>query len=187
VHWSRFVNFFRPWPNQFVQRIPDFLHSDGIPDSMGSDAQQKALGRTVLFCRWVVEPDEALVVTVRPPECAYWNFELNNEWWNTVDYRYRLTSVNGEQAVFNPDGTVVVVLAHEDPGVPNWLDLAGYTSGLLNQRWVESRETPLPEAHLVRFADLEHELPEGTPRISAEWRREQLWSRKIGIDRRFLT
>jgi hypothetical protein len=176
--WSRFINFFHPWPNEFVGRVPDFLTGDGM---------QQLLNRRLSNCRWVVEADEALIVSVRPPACAYWHFELGNEWMNSVDYRYRLSSLNSEQAVFNPDGTVVIVLAHEDPGVPNWLDLAGYTSGLINSGWIEPNEPPLPQTHLVKFADLDRELPWGTLRIRADWRREQLRLRKIGVDRRFPT
>jgi hypothetical protein len=176
--WSRFVSYFRQFPNQFVRRLPDFYTTDAF---MG------ALGRTLLFCHWDVEHDEALMVTVRPPQCAYWNFELGNEWMNSVDYRYRLSSLNSVQAEMNPDGTLVLVLSHQDPGIANWLDLAGYTSGQMNQRWVEADGSPLPEARLVKFADLERELPAGTPRVDGAWRREQLRLRKVGVDRRFPT
>lgn len=175
--WSDFVNFYRDRPNRFVH---------GLPDSMG-DGGQADLSRMLSFCHWVVQPDEALLITVKPPDCFWWNFEMNNEWHNSVDYRYRLSSVNSEQAAINDDGTVVIVLSHTDPGVPNWLDGAGYTSGEINQRWVETDDTPLPEARLVKLADLQAVLPAGTARIDAEGRREQLRLRKVGVDRRFPT
>jgi len=177
-YWSRFVSYYRPWPNEFVYGVPDFL---------GGDGDQQRLQRSLTFCHWEVEPDEALLVTVTPPACAYWNFEMNNEWHNSVDYRYRLSSVNGAQAALNPDGSVVIVLSHRDPGVPNWLDAGGYTSGEINQRWVESADTPLPQARLVKFADLAAAIPAGTPQIGAAARREQLRLRKVGVDRRFPT
>jgi hypothetical protein len=176
--WSRFISFFRSWPNEFVPRVPDFLAGDGM---------QQTLTRRLSNCHWVVALDEALIIQVSPPECAYWHFELGNEWMNSVDYRYRLSSLNSEQAKCNPDGTVVIVLAHHDPGVPNWLDAAGYTSGLINSGWIEPAEPPVLDVSLVKFADLGTELPPGTPRVGTEWRHEQLRLRKIGVDRRFPT
>ena len=80
---------------------------------------------------------------------SYWNFELGNYWMNSADYRYRLSSLNSEQAVVEDDGSVVIVVAHRDPGVPNWLDTAGHTVGLMPQRWVEADSSPTPSATLV--------------------------------------
>ena len=179
TRWSRFVSYYRKWPNEFLQRMPDFLG--------GGDAYQGRLQRLFSFCHWQVEPDEALVITVTPPRCLWWNFEMNNEWMNTVDFRYRLSTLNSEQAVLNEDGSLVVVPSHQDPGISNWLDGAGYTSGEINHRWLESDANPLPHAQLVKVADLAQVLPPGTPRIDEHGRREQIRLRKAGTDRRFPT
>ena len=112
-------------------------------------ARRARSGRLLHFCYWQVQPDEALVIRVVPPRCAYWNFELGNYWMNSADYRYRLSSLNSEQAVVEDDGSVVIVVAHHDPGVPNWLDTAGHTVGLMPQRWVEADSSPTPSATLV--------------------------------------
>jgi hypothetical protein len=174
--WARFVDYYRPWPNQFVAGVPDWLDSGN--DRINRD-------RSLTFCHWVVQRDEALVIRVRPPECFWWNFEMNNEWHNSVDYRYRLSSVNSVQAVTEADGTVVVVLSHVDPGVPNWLDAAGFTSGEINQRWVEAHDHPLPHAQLVKLDDLQPVLGPDVVRIDPAGRAEQLRRRKVGVDRRF--
>ena len=176
TRWSRFVSYYRQWPNEFLQQMPDFLATDGY---------QGRLQRLFSFCHWQVEHDEALVITVKPPRCLWWNFEMNNEWMNTVDFRYRLSTLNSEQAVLNDDGTLVIVLSHADPGIPNWLDGGGYTSGEINQRWLESDGNPVPQARRVKFADLAQALPAGTPRIDERGRREQIRLRKAGTDRRF--
>ena len=34
------------------------------------------------------------------------------------------------------DGSVRFVIAHRDPGVPNWLDTAGHQRGTVGVRWV---------------------------------------------------
>jgi hypothetical protein len=56
---------------------------------------------------------------------------------------------------------------------------------MVNQRWVEAEDHPVPAARLVKVADLPPLLPSNARRISAEERREQLHRRKIGVDRRF--
>jgi len=177
AYWVKWIEYYREFPNQWVPGTPPWR-----PDGGGA----VALNRALHFCQWVVQPDEALVISVRPPDAAYWNFELGNYWMNSTDYRYRLSSINNSQATVEKDGMVYIVLAAQDPGVPNWLDNAGHTVGLVNQRWVEIRSAfPELRAELVRFADLAQALPPDVKRITPEARREQLRRRKIGVERRF--
>ncbi len=56
-----------------------------------------------------------------------WCIELENVWWCTLDYRWRLVEVTDKQAVLEEDGTCRVVAANRDPGVPNWLDCSDYS------------------------------------------------------------
>ena len=102
---------------------------------------------------------------------------------NSADYRYRLSSLNSEQAVLEDDGSVVIVVSHRDPGIPNWLDTGGHTIGLMPQRWVEADKSRTPATTLVHFDDLTgaRRACSASPRP----RREQLRRRKIGVDRRF--
>lgn len=102
-----------------------------------------------------------------------------------MDYRYRISSINSEQAVLENDGTVTVVVSHADPGVPNWLDCAGFTSGQIDQRWVDADEAPLPQAQLVKLKNLDGALPSDVRRIDSAGRAVQIRRRKAGIDRRF--
>ena len=50
---------------------------------------------------------------------------LGNPWWETIDYGRHQSSLNGHQATVDDDGVVRAVIAHDDPGVANWLDTAG--------------------------------------------------------------
>ena len=175
-YWTRFVSYYRPWPNQFIE---------GTPAWMNSDAGRVRINRSFWFCHWEVQPDEALIIRVRPPSCTYWNFEFLNEWMISMDYRYRISSINSEQAVLEDDGSLIIVVSHADPGVPNWLDCAGFTSGQINQRWVEADEYPVLETELVTLKDLERSLPKTTRQIDPAGRAEQLRRRKAGVDRRF--
>lgn len=173
TRWAGWIDFYRDRPNRFVTGMPGW-----------TDGGENALGRLLHFCYFDLEPDEALVIRVTPPDCRYWNFELDNYWMNSVDYRYRLSSINGQQAEYSGDGSVVIVVANCDPGIRNWLDTGGHTVGLLINRWVESTESPTPATEVVKLGDLDAELV-GVPRITTAERREQLRRRKIGVDRRF--
>ncbi len=175
TRWVDWVDHYRDMPNRFVRTMPAWV----------GDGAQAALGRTLQFCRWHIQPDEALLIEVTPPRCSYWNFELANYWWNSVDYRYRLSSLNGKQAVLEDDGSVRIAVSHADPGIPNWLDTGGHCVGMVNQRWVESEGFPTPSATLVKVADLSRMLPSNARRISNAQRKDQLRRRKIGVDRRF--
>ncbi len=173
--WVEWVEHYSGKPNQFVTGMP----------AWAGDGQTQSLGRQLQFCYWKIQPDEALIFEVKPPRCAYWNFELANRWFNSTDYRYRFSSLNGKQAVYEDDGSVRIAVSHVDPGIPNWLDVGGHCVGMVNQRWVEAQEHPTPTARLVKIADLPRILPPSARRITAEERREQLRRRKIGVDRRF--
>ncbi|MBV9993930.1 MAG: hypothetical protein JO127_01835 [Caulobacteraceae bacterium] len=177
AYWVKWIEYYRDFPNQWVAGVPRWRDDGG---------HATELGRALHFCQWNVQPDEALILSVRPPECAYWNFELGNYWMNSVDYRYRLSSLNDRQASVERDGMVYVVVSHADPGIPNWLDAGGHTVGLVNQRWVEARtEIPELKAELVKLEDLARALPADVRRMTPDGRRDQLRRRKIGVERRF--
>lgn len=104
---------------------------------------------------WELAPDEALVIDFTPPECEYWNFQLNNHWMESLDYRYHRIDVNHHGAVPAEDGSVRLVVAHEDPGTANWLDTAGHARGTMCLRWIRADHHPDPRTQLVKRADLE--------------------------------
>ena len=90
---------------------------------------------------WELGPDEALVIEVTPPVCAYWNFQLGNIWAECLDKRRRI-SVNHVTAAYEPDGSVRIVVAHRDPGHPNWIDTTGHDHGIMGMRWVRAETHP---------------------------------------------
>jgi len=83
-----------------------------------------------------LEPDEALVVDFVPPACDYWMVALHNHWMETLDYRFHPITLNNATAHVGDGGAVRVVIAHRDPGVPNWLSMAGHARGVFGVRWV---------------------------------------------------
>jgi hypothetical protein len=97
-----------------------------------------------------LDETQALVVDFVPPECDYWMLALHNHWMETLDYRYHPVTLNSATATPNADGSVTVVVAHRDPGVPNWLSLAGHDRGVLGARWVGDGVTAvIPSTRVV--------------------------------------
>jgi hypothetical protein len=84
---------------------------------------------------WKLSPEESLCIEVRPPACDSWNFQLNNYWMESLDYRYFTICLNKASAVAEPDGTVRIIIAHRDPGCPNWINTCGHSEGTMCWRW----------------------------------------------------
>ena len=57
----------------------------------------------------------------------------------------------------NADGTVRIVIAHEDPGLPNYLTTAGHAEGSMLLRWVDADRHPTPACRVVKLASLASE------------------------------
>jgi len=174
-YWPEMLARWKPHRNCFLSYWQ--LEKNRIDATPGGDP---------LICYWALPADEALVIRVVPPcDCVYWSVEFGNTWWETVDYRYRLSNTNMHYAAREEDGELIVVVAHEDPGVPNWLDCAGFAAGYVTFRWMLSQEQPVPVATQVKLGGLRQHLPATAKRISPEGRREQLAARRRGVARRF--
>lgn len=131
------------------------------------------------------DPDEALIIETEIPDRApYWNIQLNDPLFNALEYVYRLSSTNGAMATLSSDGKFRAVISLEDPGVPNWLDPAGYTEGGIYGRWYDCDSEPLPTIKRVKLAELRDHLPADTPVITPEQRAEELRIRVRACQRR---
>ena len=111
---------------------------------------------------WELAPDEALVIEVTPPACEYWNFQLNNHWMESLDYRYHRIDLNHHTASLREDGSVQLIVAHRDPGLPNWLDTASHERGTMCLRWIRADSHPEPLARVVPFAEIVAEAGKGS-------------------------
>ncbi len=105
---------------------------------------------------YLLNADEALVITGRWPDCSFGNVCLWNRFQQTLDYRSRQVSLNRSQTTLESDGSFRIVLAHEDPGVANWIDTEGKAFGLVFWRFfmVEGK-VETPRAEVVKLAALE--------------------------------
>ena len=168
-----FLQFSRPeTPNTFLPPL------DGT--AMGAAAENRPV-----IGSWELAPDEALVVEVAPPQGLYWSYSLGNPWWETIDYGAHQSSLNGHQAAVDDDGILRAVIAHEDPGVANWLDTAGHSAGPIILRCVRTETAPVPATRVVRFSEVGSSLPAGARRVTPAERRAALAARRLAVSKRF--
>jgi hypothetical protein len=145
-----------------------------------------ALSRQVyLPAVFELEDDEALILETELPDVRrYWNFQLNDPYFNAIEYVYRCSSTNGHFAKLSSDGKFHAVISLEDPGVPNWLDPAGFKQGTIYGRWYDCDSCPTPTLERVKLAAIRDHLPSDTPVISGAERAEELRKRVRGCQRR---
>ncbi len=141
-------------------------------------------GQEYAECWYDIGHDQALVVEVEIPSCSYWNVQLGDIWGQSTDWVNRQTSLTRGQAMLD-DGLLRLVLAHDDPGVANWLDLAGATQGVLLFRWNQADAAPVPTCRLVDFALLDDVIPASERRLHPYERKELLQARRKAALRRF--
>ena len=142
---------FAKWARNFQK------HSNELPlfDPQVSLAAGGDPNITYYHSHWAIAEGEALLIEVTPPECEYWNFQLNNYWMESLDYRHHRIHTNKHLAHYEDDNSVRLIVAHENPGQPNWIETAGHTSGTMCFRWVRANENPQPRTRLAKISSLQ--------------------------------
>ena len=146
------AQWFADWVAGFRDKAPE--NQFHLPDAenhrlVGGDPEIR-----IWLGRWRLAPGEALLIEATPPRCDYWNFHLGNAWAESLDYRFRTVHVNSRTAALRSDGSFQLVVAHEDPGQPNWLDTAGHDHGTMCVRWVRADRHPEPRCRVVKLSEL---------------------------------
>jgi len=144
---------FARWAKDFrkhTNKLPQF--DPAVSNAAGGD-------NSIIYyhSHWKIEPGEALLIEVVPPDCDTWNFQLNNYWMESLDYRYFTISTNKAGAKYEADGSLKVIVSHENPGHPNWIDTCGHSEGTMCWRWYRLKEgaAPVePACSVVKLYDL---------------------------------
>jgi hypothetical protein len=131
---------FARWAKGFQQhtnKLPQF--DPGVSNAAGGD-------ESIIYyhSHWKLAPGEALVIEVKPPDCDTWNFQLNNYWMESLDYRYFNICINKAGAKYEEDGSVKVIVSHTDPVHPNWIEPCGHNEGTMCWRWYRLKAGSLP-------------------------------------------
>lgn len=168
--------------NTYTARIfalPGQTVLDPAPSVGGLPGQVSAYGRFEL------PPGHALELTVEHCGAPYLGLQLGDALFVSTDYWDHSSSRNLTQSVVGDDGFVRYVIAPDDPGVANWIDTAGETSGLIFLRWQGIAEGVLPRPVGVRMlpvADVRSES--ALPAVDPVERERERRTRRRHFDRR---
>jgi len=164
-------SMFAKWARDFQQ------HTNQLPlfDQQRSDQAGGDPNIRYFHSYWTIPDGMALVLTVEPPvPCQSWNFQVNNHWMESLDYRYHKVHTNSVLAT--PEETksgaerscpcFSIVLAHEGEDRrlrrdQTWLSTTGHNCGTMCFRFVFSAGTaptsdqlPHPRISLVPLTQL---------------------------------
>ncbi len=135
--------------------------------------------------------NDALYIEARySGEPVYTSLHLSNLWGESPDYANHQSSLNGFQMAMGADGVQRWVVAHRDPGVPNWIDTTGLRRGYLSNRWAypelpDEDQWPTISARKVAFSDIPGCFPADTPSVTPAERRTAIAERQSHVQRRF--
>jgi hypothetical protein len=118
-----------------------------------------------------LDPSEALIVKVPDVAAAYSGIELMNVFGAALPFTLAQTTLNNTTAFGDPDGYTYYVVSATNPGVANWLDSNGVSSGEIFARFENLPDgtdpTGLPvTTEVVPVADVASYLPADTPTVS---------------------
>jgi len=100
---------------------------------------------------WELKPNQALRIHSQIPECEGWNFQINNVWMESLDYRHHTIHTNNGLAKLNPDGSVSLTVSAK-PQSGNWIDTAGHDKGTMLWRWTGAKTQPTPTVEIIQEA-----------------------------------
>lgn len=125
----------------WVSTVPNHFNPAGKPGtSIGASFQDAAY----TMAPFALKPDEALVMEGRFPKCRFANVNLWTRFQQTFDYTTHTVALNRKRTKLEADGSFRMVVAHSNPGVPNWLDTEGRPSGIIFWRFVLPEEPIAP-------------------------------------------
>lgn len=127
-----------------------------------------------------LKEDEALVMTLKMMGTRYLSINTYRPFVISPENVYGSSSLNNFQTRANPDGSITFVLARKDPGVYNWLDVAGIPYGIIAVRWqglthpvAGTSANGIESVKVVKLSDLKAVLPATTAWVTPAERTEQ--------------
>ncbi|WP_380872322.1 hypothetical protein ACFB49_32680 [Sphingomonas sp. DBB INV C78] len=168
-YWTEMLSRWKARPHTFLAYSE--LETNEVDATPGGEP---------VIAYWQLQPDEILVIRVKPPAARYWSVELGNAWWESMDYRDRFSSTNRHYAELDPDGMMTILISHDDPGVPNWLDASGHSEGYITFRWIGVDRPPRPMMTRLTKDQLGDSM-KSCRRVGRQERMEQLDRRRWGL------
>lgn len=135
----------------WVSLTPNQIPKPQLPGKMAYAAVDQAYAMSP----YSLADDEALIIRGRWPKCRFANLVLWNRFMQTFDYAHRQISLNRVQTKTDSDGNFTIILAHQDPGLPNWIDTESRNTGSMYWRYMlPEEEIVTPVAEVVPFSSL---------------------------------
>ena len=144
----------------------DHIPARKVSQSTEGGSEKQSYGQ----CWYEVGANEALLFEVTPPDCLYWNIQVGDTWYQSLDFVNLPTTMNDSQARLDPDGVLRVVISHVDPGIQNWIALGGCPQGAITYRWNNADSAPVPTLRLMPISEITGCLHPETPQVSADER-----------------
>jgi hypothetical protein len=170
------------------------LHQFPVPCTgvlTGCDKNNTEIGgfEDILYTvsRYHVPTGKALIIEVPTAPAKYRDVQLGNVWTESQDYINKHTSLNSAQDYLDEDKVYRYVLAHEDPGLANWLDISDHPYGSVMMRWIfaDLEQPPqAPTAKLVDVNEIQQHIPQSHRRVSAAERAAVISERRLGANLR---
>lgn len=178
----------RDWPEhswRYSGGVCDPAHLNAFPPEKSADsADDTKRGRMAAHLVWELAPDESLIVEMDNHD-GFWIFGMGGVFVGSMDFLYRPVSYTPARTAVDSDGVVRLVLAHDDPGVHNWLDTQGFVRGNLTYRNLMSRHPARFRTRVVNRAEVRDALPGDTALVSRQQRVRQLQDRYHSIKLRY--
>lgn len=152
--------------------------ANGFDFTIDRDSDGALRNQLYIMGHFDLADDEALVIDIGLGGAEYFLAPITNIWGTTNEIVHRTSSLNLTQSVRDAPDTLTYVVSRQDPGVWNWLDPCDMPEGLLTLRWAEFAEGRPGDgfgatSRVVKLADLDTALPEGTKRVTPEERQRQ--------------
>lgn len=100
-----------------------------------------------------LEPQQALVLDIDPPDTRYWNVALENVWHECLEPQRRHSSVTNSAVSPGVDGRVRIAISDRDfrdlTAADHWLDTGGRRRGFVILRWLDNPQPPAVTATVV--------------------------------------
>lgn len=178
----------RDWPEHSWQTshgVCDPRALNAFPaDRVANDSADARRGRMAAHMVWRLEPDEALIVEM-DAHSGFWIFGMGGAFMGSMDFLYRPVSYTPARTRIDGDGVVRLVLAHDDPGVHNWLDTQGFREGNLTYRNLLTQDAAQFRTRLVPRNRLMEHIPADTIRVSPAEREEMRRERYRAVKQRY--
>jgi hypothetical protein len=190
MHWAGdfLTGMMGDWPEhswRYSGGVVDPAFTNQFPPNKTADSALDAKrGRMAAHMIWELKPDEALIVEMDNHD-GFWIFGMGGVFVGSMDFLYRPVSYTPARTRVDADNVVRLVIAHDDPGVHNWLDSQGFSNGNLTYRNLMSQNPARFRTQLVKRSALLSALPAGTAMVTPAERLALLQTRYNSIKQRY--